>query len=229
MNGLRPEIRQGMGYPEIRQFPVLVNKSQVYNEECRARFTHFQNLTDKKSEGNFGGKSYVTSADKGKRKASYEGRLSGEGVYPNPIRCYKCGGIGHRAYECLFGVQKCFNCGLTGHVVEDCRSEIPTCYNCGELGHQMFECLKAVMPYARRCYKCDGLGHKMHECEKGGIGCFRCGRTGHVATDCKAKVVTCYNCGELGHVRNRCRKAKQVQVGGKALVGTGSQSASADR
>ena len=113
--------------------------------------------------------------------------------------------------------------------MEDCRSEIPTCYNCGELGHQMFECLKAMMPYAKRCYKCDGLGHKMHECEKGGIRCFRCGRTGHVATDCKAKVVTCYNCGELGHVRNHCRKAKQVQVGGKVLAGTGSQSASADR
>ena len=40
VKGLRPEIRQGMGYPKIRQFPDLVNKGQVYDEECRARFAH---------------------------------------------------------------------------------------------------------------------------------------------------------------------------------------------
>ena len=41
VDGLRPEIRQGMEYPKIRQFPVLVNQSQLYDEKRRARFTHF--------------------------------------------------------------------------------------------------------------------------------------------------------------------------------------------
>ena len=146
---------------------------------------------------------------KGKRKVTYKEKLSGKSVYLNSMKCFKCNDNGHRASECPIGIQRCFKCGQVDHMVEDCRTEIPTCYNCGELGHQMYECLKVVMPNAKSCYKCDGLGHLVNACTK--------------------TRVTCYNCGEPGHVSIHCPKPKQVQVGGKALAGTGSQSASADR
>ena len=66
VNGLRPEIRQGMGYQEIRQFSVLVNKSRIYDEDSKAHFTHYRNLGDKKGKGQYIGKPYVAPADRGK-------------------------------------------------------------------------------------------------------------------------------------------------------------------
>lgn len=40
-NGLRPEIKQFIGYQKIRQFSVLVNK-------CHARSAHYKSMSEKK-------------------------------------------------------------------------------------------------------------------------------------------------------------------------------------
>lgn len=34
-NGMRPQIRQGIGYQQIRRYPEMVNKSRTYNEDNR--------------------------------------------------------------------------------------------------------------------------------------------------------------------------------------------------
>lgn len=36
-SGLRPEIKQGVGYQEICWFSMLVNKYIIYDEDSRAR------------------------------------------------------------------------------------------------------------------------------------------------------------------------------------------------
>ncbi|XP_050916497.1 uncharacterized protein LOC127131625 [Lathyrus oleraceus] len=47
-NVMRPEIKQFIGYREIRRFSVLVNKCRIYNEDIRAKFSHYNNVSDKR-------------------------------------------------------------------------------------------------------------------------------------------------------------------------------------
>ncbi|XP_050916310.1 uncharacterized protein LOC127131432 [Lathyrus oleraceus] len=65
-SGLCLEIKQLIGYQEINQFLVLVNKCRIYDEDSRAISAHYKSDTDKKSESRYYGKPYVTSVDKGK-------------------------------------------------------------------------------------------------------------------------------------------------------------------
>ena len=141
VNGLRPEIKQGIGYQKIRQFLVLVNKSRIFYEDSKARFTHYKNLSEKKGNGRFRGKPYVTPVDKGKQKATFDRRPSGGGMNFAP-KCFKCGGVGHRESECRRDLRKCSNCGGVGHVVADCKRQVVKCYNCGEPGHISSRCPK---------------------------------------------------------------------------------------
>lgn len=78
---------------------------------------------------------YSSPADKGKQKVAEGKKPSGGGASPNPIKCFQCSGIGHRANECQNDMKKCFKCGKTGHVVADYRANEPTCFNCREQGH----------------------------------------------------------------------------------------------
>ncbi|XP_073219573.1 uncharacterized protein [Cicer arietinum] len=41
--GLRPEIKKQVGMQEIRDFPTLVNKSRIYDEDSRAEKAHYRN------------------------------------------------------------------------------------------------------------------------------------------------------------------------------------------
>ncbi|XP_050908927.1 uncharacterized protein LOC127122669 [Lathyrus oleraceus] len=133
-NGLRPEIKQGIGYQQIRKYAELVNKSRIYDEDSRARSAHYKSISEKKGNGQFRGKPYVTPADKGKQKTSDGKNTSGGGV-PASVKCFKYGGLGHRANECNNKVLRCYNCGKTGHRVAECKNDGPTCYNRGEQGH----------------------------------------------------------------------------------------------
>ena len=110
MNSLRPEINNVMGYQQITRFPELVNKSRIYDEDSRDNVAYYKALHDKKGKGKFRGKSYVTSADKGKQKAGDDKKPSGGGA-STPVMCYKCGVKGHRAPECTSPDVKCFKCG----------------------------------------------------------------------------------------------------------------------
>jgi hypothetical protein len=60
---LRPQIKQFIGYQEIRQFSVLVNKCRIYVEDNMARSTHYKSVNEKKNEGQNRGKPYANPVD----------------------------------------------------------------------------------------------------------------------------------------------------------------------
>ncbi|XP_058733142.1 uncharacterized protein LOC131604736 [Vicia villosa] len=59
-----------------------------------------------------------------------------------PVRCFKCGELGHRIHECKSEEKKCYWCGKAGHVVTDCKGKTVTCFNCREEGHISPQCPK---------------------------------------------------------------------------------------
>ncbi|XP_058775359.1 uncharacterized protein LOC131649621 [Vicia villosa] len=63
---LRPKIKQFIGYQEIFQFSVLVNKCRIYNEDSQGRSAQHKNVSTKKSRNKNRGKPYGPPADKGK-------------------------------------------------------------------------------------------------------------------------------------------------------------------
>lgn len=142
-NALRLEIKQGLGYQKIWQFPELVNRCRIYDEDSRARVTHYKNLSEKRSNHRHKGIPYSAPADKSKQKVAKGNKPGGVGTSPNPIKCFKCGGVGHRVSECQTDMKRCFKCGKSGHVVADYKANGPTCFNCGEQGHISTNCYKS--------------------------------------------------------------------------------------
>ncbi|MCI69746.1 ATP-dependent RNA helicase glh-2-like, partial [Trifolium medium] len=60
------EIKQFIGYQEIRQFSVLVNKCGIYDEDSRARSTYYRAVNEKKNGGqNHGSKPYANLVNGG--------------------------------------------------------------------------------------------------------------------------------------------------------------------
>ncbi|MCI47099.1 cellular nucleic acid-binding protein, partial [Trifolium medium] len=78
-------------FSEIRDFPTLVNKSRICDEDGRAKVNYYKAVSDKKRKEQDRGKPY---GDKNKRGGeSSVGRKKGSG------NCYKCGEVGHRFFE----------------------------------------------------------------------------------------------------------------------------------
>ncbi|XP_050919188.1 uncharacterized protein LOC127136699 [Lathyrus oleraceus] len=55
-NGLHLEIKQFIGYQEIRQFSVLVNKCHIYDKDIRVRSAHYKSVSEKKNGNQSRGK-----------------------------------------------------------------------------------------------------------------------------------------------------------------------------
>ncbi|XP_050918542.1 uncharacterized protein LOC127135968 [Lathyrus oleraceus] len=144
-SGLRPKIKQGIGYQEILQFYVLVNKCRIYDEGSRARFSHYKSFSGKKGKDQNRGKFFQAPTDKGKQKAGHKAiggkERSGRGI-PTSVRCFKYGEFGHHAHECKSTTVNCFKCGKPCHRATDCRSNNPTYFNYGEQSHISTQCGK---------------------------------------------------------------------------------------
>ncbi|XP_050918381.1 uncharacterized protein LOC127135791 [Lathyrus oleraceus] len=78
-NGLRPEIKPFIGYQEIRQFSMLVNKCCIYDEDSRARYAHFKSVSEKKNENQIRGKPYAIPVAKEDHK-THQDTASGKGT-----------------------------------------------------------------------------------------------------------------------------------------------------
>ncbi|XP_050890061.1 uncharacterized protein LOC127095408 [Lathyrus oleraceus] len=143
-NGLRLEIKQFIGYQEIRQFSVLVNKYCMYDENSRVRYARYKSISEKKNGYQSHGKPYVTPVAKEDHKThqnTASGKGTSEGNAHTSIKCFKCEELGHRALECTS--MKVFKCGKSGHHASECKRAIVTCFNFGEQGHIRTQCQKS--------------------------------------------------------------------------------------
>ncbi|KAI5399861.1 hypothetical protein KIW84_064979 [Lathyrus oleraceus] len=139
-NGLRPEIKQAIGYQRIRVFSDLVDCCRIFEQDSKARAESYQQRVDRKGKNlNDRGKPYA--AGKGFQRQSGMKRPSG-GDSSAPAKCYRCGRVGHRVHECTSAEMKCFKCGKGGHLAAECRLKTVTCFNCGEVGHISPQCPK---------------------------------------------------------------------------------------
>jgi hypothetical protein len=121
-NGLRLEIKQFIGYQQIRQFSSLVTACRIYEDDSKKRTNHYKIASERRSREQGRSKPYSVPADKGKQKLQHNGtseKETSEGNNRPPLRCFSCGAEGHRASECKEGV-KCFNCNELGHISTNC-------------------------------------------------------------------------------------------------------------
>ncbi|MCI43235.1 cellular nucleic acid-binding protein, partial [Trifolium medium] len=49
-NGLRPDIKQLIGFNEIRDFPTLVNKSRIYDKDGKTKANYYKAVNDKRGK-----------------------------------------------------------------------------------------------------------------------------------------------------------------------------------
>ncbi|MCI36668.1 cellular nucleic acid-binding protein, partial [Trifolium medium] len=73
-NGLRPNIKQLIGFSEIRDFPTLVNKSRICDKDGKAKANYYKAANEKRWKDLGRGKPY----DK-RGKKSDEGGSGGRG------------------------------------------------------------------------------------------------------------------------------------------------------
>lgn len=65
-NERHPKIKQFIGYHEIHQFSVLVNKCRIYDEESCVRSSLYKSVNNKRSGNQNREKTYVVPDGKGK-------------------------------------------------------------------------------------------------------------------------------------------------------------------
>ncbi|MCI30238.1 cellular nucleic acid-binding protein, partial [Trifolium medium] len=128
-----PDIKHFIGFSEIRDFATLVAKSRICDEDGKAKSNFYKAMSDKRGRGQDRGKPYD---NKGKRGVESSG-----GRKKNDGQCFRCGGMGHKSFECPKKEDKCFKCGRLGHIADVCREKM-VCFNCGEEGHKSPACKK---------------------------------------------------------------------------------------
>ncbi|GAU45204.1 hypothetical protein TSUD_139090 [Trifolium subterraneum] len=131
-SGLRPDIKHIIGFKEIRNFTTLVAKARICDEDGKAKSNYFKAVRGMSQDR---AKPYEV-----KGKGSARGGKGNEKV--DNDKCYRCGKIGHRSFECKKDKDVCYNCGKEGHRSKDCKATTPSFFNCGEEGHKSPECKK---------------------------------------------------------------------------------------
>ncbi|XP_057434422.1 uncharacterized protein LOC130727330 [Lotus japonicus] len=102
------------------------------------------------------------------------------------VSCYRCGKLGHYAFQCSVAETKCWKCRQRGHLVVNCRT-----FQAGPSDNKMKGKFPAIAKGARKQ-----------------VSCFRYGEPGHYANACPDARPKCYNCNKMGHTAGRCRAPK---------------------
>ncbi|GAU44151.1 hypothetical protein TSUD_399730, partial [Trifolium subterraneum] len=131
-SGVRPDIKHIIGFAEIRNFTTLVAKSRICDEDGKAKSNYFKAVRGKSQDR---AKPYEVKGRGSARGGKGKEKVDGD-------KCYRCGKIGHRSFECKKDKDVCYSCGKEGHKSKECKATTPTCFNCGEEGHKSPECKK---------------------------------------------------------------------------------------
>ncbi|GAU45188.1 hypothetical protein TSUD_178810 [Trifolium subterraneum] len=131
-SGLRPDIKHIIGFAEIRNFTTLVAKARICDEDGKAKSNYFKAVRGKSQDR---AKPYEVMGRGSARSGKGKEKMDND-------KCYRCGKIGHRSFECKKEKEVCYNCGKEGHKSKECKATTPTCFNCGEEGHKSPECKK---------------------------------------------------------------------------------------
>ncbi|GAU35802.1 hypothetical protein TSUD_155770 [Trifolium subterraneum] len=131
-SGLRPDIKHIIGFAEIRKFTTLVAKARICDEDGKAKSNYFKAVRGKSQDRV---KPYEVKGKGSARCGKGKEKVEND-------KCYRCGKIGHRSFECKKDKDVCYNCGKEGHRSKECKATTPTCFNCGEEGHKSPECKK---------------------------------------------------------------------------------------
>ncbi|XP_020202806.1 uncharacterized protein LOC109788483 [Cajanus cajan] len=134
VSGLRPQIKQVFNYQGITHYHELVNKCRVYDEDNRARVTHYKSggpMRNNKFGSSSKGKPYTKSAGNSSSKLNNQDSVQQRSQASKMSRGGSVSSIPHNNY---------FNCGKPGHRAIECQ--IPraiTCYNYQQNGHKANE------------------------------------------------------------------------------------------
>ncbi|KAF1864384.1 hypothetical protein Lal_00022042 [Lupinus albus] len=136
--GLRPELRVTFGHEEISDFPTLVNKCRMYEDNVRRRDT----AARKDNPSKHYGPQRSFSHGKGKGRMfqeewkSYSPPTGSQGNTPHGLRTH-----GNVRGSRLNSPSLCGKCGRI-HGGDSCPSTTLTCFSCKELGHVRRYCPK---------------------------------------------------------------------------------------
>ncbi|XP_028223536.1 uncharacterized protein LOC114405042 [Glycine soja] len=126
------EELQAVNYQGVRQFLLLVNMCQIWDEDSRDMVTYYRStgpMRNKKNGPQHRGKPYSTPPKQyGNRhdnqRTAARGFAGGSGSKPNTfpthIICYRCRKPGNISSHCPDNDMICFNCGQKGHTQRDC-------------------------------------------------------------------------------------------------------------